>query len=280
MKITTLDFKSSKTNKKKITMLTAYDYSMATLFDRCGIDSILVGDSLGMVQLGYENTLPVTLDDIIYHTKSVRKGVKNALLVSDMPFMSYQTSVYDAVKNAGRIIQEGFAEAVKLEGGREVVEQIKAIISSQIPVMGHIGLTPQSVNILGGFKVQGKSYDVATKIIEDAKIIEQAGAFAVVLECIPYKLARLISDSISIPTIGIGSGKYCDGQILVYHDMLNITTDSQPKKFVKIFNDVGEAICKGVTAYINNVNEESFPEKENSFCIDEDIINNLKSSKE
>jgi len=220
-------FISAKKSGVKLTMLTAYDYSMAKIIDECDVNAILVGDSLGMVCLGYKDTLSVTMDDMLHHTKAVARGAKNALVVGDMPFMSYQTSIYDAVKNAGRFIQEARAQAVKLEGGALVCPQIEAIVNAQIPVMGHIGLTPQSVNMFGGFKVQGKNSEDAQKLIEDAKKIEAAGAFAVVLECIPSKLAAIISKEISIPTIGIGAGPGCDGQVLVYQDMLNMFSDFQ-----------------------------------------------------
>ena len=222
MKNTVSTFKMQKENKDKITMLTAYDYSTAKLIDEAGVNGILVGDSLGMVMLGYEDTLSVTMEDMIHHIKAVTRGAKNALVVGDMPFMSYQTSVYDAVKNAGRLVQEGHCQAVKLEGGESVCPQIKAIVEASIPVMAHIGLTPQSVNAFGGFKVQGKSEDAAKRILQEAKAVEKAGAFAVVLECIPDKLAKIITEEINIPTIGIGAGSDCDGQILVYQDMLGM----------------------------------------------------------
>ena len=225
-------------------MLTAYDYSMAKIIDESGVNGILVGDSLGMVCLGYKDTLSVTMDDMLHHTKAVVRGTKNALVVGDMPFMSYQTSIYDAVKNAGRFLQEAGAAAVKLEGGAVVCPQIKAIVDAQIPVIGHIGLTPQSVNIFGGFKVQGNNSIDAKKLIEDAKKIEAAGAFAIVLECIPAKLADLISNAVTIPTIGIGAGGGCDGQILVYQDMLNMFEDFKPK-FVKSFANVGDLMRSG-----------------------------------
>lgn len=255
-------------------MLTAYDYSMAKLIDSSGINGILVGDSLGMVCLGYENTLSVTMEDMLHHTKAVVRGTSNALVVGDMPFMSYQTSIYDAVYNAGRFIKEAGAHAVKLEGGATVAEEIKAIVKAQIPVMGHIGLTPQSVNMFGGFKVQGKNEKVAKKLIEDAKILEEAGAFSIVLECIPEKLSKIISESISIPTIGIGAGKYCDGQILVYQDMLSMFSDFKPK-FVKSFGNIGESIKDGVSQYIKEVKEAKFPEEKHAFKIDDDVINKL-----
>ncbi|MBY6759125.1 3-methyl-2-oxobutanoate hydroxymethyltransferase [Clostridium botulinum] len=274
MRNTVSTFQELKDRDEKITMLTAYDYSMAKLIDSSGINGILVGDSLGMVCLGYENTLSVTMEDMIHHTKAVVRGTSNALVVGDMPFMSYQTSIYDAVYNAGRFIKEAGAHAVKLEGGATVAEEIKAIVKAQIPVMGHIGLTPQSVNMFGGFKVQGKNEKVAKKLIEDAKILEEAGAFSIVLECIPEKLSKIISESISIPTIGIGAGKYCDGQILVYQDMLSMFSDFKPK-FVKSFGNIGESIKDGVSQYIKEVKESKFPEEKHAFKIDDDVINKL-----
>ncbi|MFV3011281.1 3-methyl-2-oxobutanoate hydroxymethyltransferase [Clostridium botulinum] len=274
MRNTVSTFQELKNKGEKITMLTAYDYSMAKLIDSSGINGILVGDSLGMVCLGYENTLSVTMEDMLHHTKAVVRGTSSALVVGDMPFMSYQTSIYDAVYNAGRFIKEAGAHAVKLEGGTTVAEEIKAIVKAQIPVMGHIGLTPQSVNMFGGFKVQGKNEKVAKKLIEDAKILEEAGAFAIVLECIPEKLSKIISESISIPTIGIGAGKYCDGQILVYQDMLSMFSDFKPK-FVKSFGSIGESIKDGVSQYIKEVKEAKFPEEKHAFKIDDDVINKL-----
>ena len=227
-----------------------------------------------MVCLGYKDTLSVTMDDMLHHTKAVARGTKNALVVGDMPFMSYQTSIYDAVKNAGRFIQEARAQAIKLEGGAVVCPQIKAIVHAQIPVMGHLGLTPQSVNMFGGFKVQGKNSTDAQKLIEDAKKIEAAGAFAIVLECIPSKLADIISRSISIPTIGIGAGGGCDGQILVYQDMLNMFSDFKPK-FVKNFANVGDLMRDGFRSYIKEVHEGTFPSDEHCFKIDDEILNKL-----
>lgn len=274
MKNTVTTFLERKNQGEKITMLTAYDYSTAKIIDESGINGILVGDSLGMVCLGYENTLSVTMEDMIHHTKAVTRGAKNSLVVADMPFMSYQTSIYDAVLNAGRLIKEGQAQAVKLEGGATVVEQIKAIVDAQIPVMGHLGLTPQSVNAFGGFKVQGKNVEAAEKLIEDALAIEKAGAFAIVLECIPEKLAALITEKLSIPTIGIGAGRYCDGQILVYADMLSMYSGFKPK-FVKQFANVGEAMTEGFKRYIEEVNNGSFPAKENTFAIDEEVLEKL-----
>ena len=274
MKNTVLTFKEAKKNKEKLTMLTAYDYSTAKLIDEAGINSILVGDSLGMVVLGYEDTLSVTMEDMIHHTAAVARGAKNALIVADMPFMSYQTSVYDAVVNAGRLMKEGRANAVKLEGGLEVVDQIKAIVDASIPVVAHLGLTPQSVNAFGGFKVQGKSQEAAQKLVEAAKAVEKAGAFAVVLECVPAKLAEYISSQISIPTIGIGAGAGCDGQVLVYQDMLGMFSNFVPK-FVKQFANIGDEMKKAFTKYREEVSDGVFPAEEHTFKINDEIIEKL-----
>ncbi|MBS7008992.1 3-methyl-2-oxobutanoate hydroxymethyltransferase [Anaerostipes sp.] len=274
MKNTVSTFQKMKDNKEKISMLTAYDYSTAKLFDEAGIHSILVGDSLGMVMLGYDTTIPVTVDDMIHHGAAVARGAKNALVVVDMPFMSYQASVYDAVVNAGRIMKETEATAVKLEGGREVCPQIEAIVRASIPVVAHIGLTPQSVNAFGGFKVQGKSEEAARKLMEDALAVEEAGAFAVVLECVPAKLAALISEKLSIPTIGIGAGAGCDGQVLVYQDMLNMYGDFVPK-FVKQFGNAGPVMKEAVKEYVKAVGEGTFPEEQHTFAISDDVIEKL-----
>ena len=274
MKNTVTTIRKQKSEHDKITMLTAYDYSMAKIIDSSGVNSILVGDSLGMVMLGYNDTLSVTMEDMIHHTKAVSRGTKDALVVADMPFMSYQTSVYDAVCNAGRLIKEGGAHAVKLEGGAAVVPQIKAIVESSIPVVAHIGLTPQSINALGGFKVQGKNQKDAQKLYDDAKAVEEAGAFCVVLECVPAALASFISSSLSIPTIGIGAGAGCDGQVLVYQDMLKIFSDFTPK-FVKCFADVGQSIRNAFSAYISEVKSGTFPSAEHCFDISEEIITKL-----
>lgn len=274
MKRTVATFIESKAANKKITMLTAYDYSMAKLADSCDIDGILVGDSLGMVCLGYKNTLSVTMEDMIHHTKAVSRGTRNALLVADMPFMSYHASLYDAIKNAGRLVQEGRAEAVKLEGGVGVVRQVRAIVKAQIPVMGHIGLTPQSVNMFGGFKVQGRELEAARKLIDDAKRLEDAGVFSITLECIPSALSQKITEAVSIPTIGIGAGSCCDGQVLVYHDMLGMFEDFSPK-FVKVFSNAGESVRQGIKKYADEVRNGTFPSAEHSFAIDSDIIEKL-----
>ena len=274
MKNTVLTFKELKEKQEKITMLTAYDYSTAKLIDESGVNSILVGDSLGMVCLGYEDTLSVTMEDMIHHTRAVTRGAKNALVVADMPFMSYQTSVYDAVVNAGRLIKEGRAQAVKLEGGKEVVEQIRAIVNASIPVVAHLGLTPQSINAFGGFKVQGKSEEAAQRLLEEARAVEEAGAFAVVLECVPAKLAEFISKEISIPTIGIGAGVGCDGQVLVYQDMLGMYSDFVPK-FAKQYAKVGEVMRKAFADYNKEVKDGVKKKKKHTFKIDEEVIEKL-----
>ena len=274
MKNTSVTFKESKKNGEKLTMLTAYDYTTAKLLDESGIDSILVGDSLGMVVLGYDDTLSVTMEDMIHHSAAVAKGAKNALIVTDMPFMSYQTSVYDAVVNAGRLVKEGGAQAVKLEGGIEFCEHIKAIVKASIPVCAHIGLTPQSINAFGGFKVQGKGKEEAQRLLDEARAVEEAGAFAVVLECVPAKLAKKISESISIPTIGIGAGAGCDGQVLVYQDMLAMYSDFKPK-FVKQYAQIGSVMKDAFRQYIDEVKSGVFPSEEHTFKIDDDIIENL-----
>lgn len=274
MKNTTSTVLLQKQNGENITMLTAYDYSTAKLIDESGVNCILVGDSLGMVMLGYDSTLPVTMEDMLHHTKAVARGAKNAMVIGDMPFMSYQTSVYDAVKNAGRFIQEGGAYAVKLEGGATVCDRIEAITKASIPVVAHIGLTPQSVNAFGGFKVQGKDEARARELIEDAKKVEAAGAFMLVLECVPARLAQIISKEVSIPTIGIGAGAGCDGQVLVYQDMLGMFSDLTPK-FVKKYADIGDIMKQAFSAYINDVKNGTFPEDKHSFKIDDDVINKL-----
>lgn len=274
MKNTSVTFKESKKNGEKLTMLTAYDYTTAKLLDESGVDSILVGDSLGMVMLGYDDTLSVTMEDMIHHSAAVARGAKNALVITDMPFMSYQTSVYDAVVNAGRLVKEGKAQAVKLEGGIEFCEHIKAIVKASIPVCAHIGLTPQSINAFGGFKVQGKGKEEAQRLLDEARAVEEAGAFAVVLECVPAKLAKKISESISIPTIGIGAGAGCDGQVLVYQDMLAMYSDFKPK-FVKQYAQVGSVMKNAFRQYIDEVKSGAFPSEEHTFKIDDDIIESL-----
>lgn len=274
MKNTVVTIREAKERGEKVTMLTAYDYSMAKLIDEAGINMILVGDSLGMVMLGYEDTLSVTMEDMIHHTSAVARGAKQALVVADMPFMSYQTSVYDAVVNAGRLMKEGRAQAVKLEGGREFADHIKAITAASIPVVAHLGLTPQSLNAFGGFKVQGKSEAAARKLLEDAQIVEEAGAVAVVLECVPAKLAKLVTEKLHVPTIGIGAGADCDGQVLVYQDMLSMFGDFKPK-FVKRFGEVGSVMKEAFQNYSDEVKAGIFPAPEHTFKIDDDVIEKL-----
>ncbi|MDE5936331.1 MAG: 3-methyl-2-oxobutanoate hydroxymethyltransferase [Ruminococcus sp.] len=263
-----------KQSGEKITMLTAYDYTTARIMDQCGVNSILVGDSLGMVMLGYENTLPVTMEDILHHTAAVSRGAENAFVIADMPFLSYQISVQEAVANAGRLIKEGGANAVKLEGGAEVCDRISAIVKASIPVVAHLGLTPQSVNVFGGFKIQGKSLENAKRLIDDALKIQEAGACAVVLEGIPAKLAEIITKKLIIPTIGIGAGDGCDGQVLVYQDMLGLTTGHTPK-FVKCFADAGKIMRQGIIDYINETKSGVFPSEEHTYSMDEDIISEI-----
>lgn len=274
MKNTVLTFAKAKEEGTKISMLTAYDYSTAKLIDESGVNSILVGDSLGNVMLGYEDTVSVTMDDMLHHTKAVSRGAKNALVVADMPFMSYQTSTYDAVVNAGRLIKEGRANAVKLEGGKEVCPQIKAIVDAGIPVCAHIGLTPQSINALGGNRVQGKTEAVAKKLLEDALCVQEAGAFAVVIEAVPEKLATLITNKLDIVTIGIGAGSGCDGQVLVYQDMLGMFSDFTPK-FVKKYANIGDIMREAFKKYDEEVKNKQFPLEEHTYKIEDNIIEKL-----
>ncbi len=255
-------------------MLTAYDFSTAKMMDDAGIDTILVGDSLGMVILGYEDTLQVTMEDMLHHTKAVTRGAKNAFVIGDMPFMSYHVTVEDAVRNAGRFIKEAGANAVKLEGGQEMLPQIKGILAAKIPVVGHLGLTPQSVNVFGGFKVQGKDTEQAKQLIEDALALEAAGVCAIVLECIPTKLAKIITDKLSIPTIGIGAGVVCDGQVLVINDIVGAYDQLSPK-FVKTYGDVGGEMKKAINTYIEEVKNQAFPEEKHGFKIDETLLDKL-----
>ena len=271
MKNTVSTLLKQKQSGDKITMLTAYDYTTAKIMDECGVNSILIGDSLGMVMLGYENTLPVTMEDMIHHTAAVSRGAVNTFVVADMPFMSYQVSVEQAVINAGRLIKEGGANAVKLEGGADVCDVIKAIVKASIPVVAHLGLTPQSVNAFGGFKVQGKSLEAARTLIADALKIQEAGACMVVLEGIPAKLADIITKKLTIPTIGIGAGNGCDGQVLVYQDMLGLTI-GHTAKFVKRFAEAGELMRKGIGDYIDETKSGVFPAEEHTYKNDDEVI--------
>jgi len=274
MRININQIKEMKQKGEKITMLTAYDYATAKIIDEAGIPLILVGDSLGMVVLGYESTIPVTMDDMLHHTKAVVRGTKQAMVIGDMPFMTYHISVDDALKNAARFIQEGGAQAVKLEGGVTVAEKVRRIVECGIPVMGHIGLTPQSIHQFGGFKVQGKTAEAAARMLEDAKTIEEAGAFAIVLETIPAPLATLITQKVSIPTIGIGAGIGCDGQVQVINDILGSFTDFVPKH-AKQYAKLTDIIRNAVTEYHNEVKADSFPTDEQSFSMDESILAEL-----
>lgn len=270
-KFTVMEFKNAKMDSRKISVLTAYDYSMAKLLDTAGIDCILVGDSLGMVMLGYENTLQVTMEDMLHHTKAVSRGTKNAFVISDMPFMSYHTDVWTAVRNAGRFIQEVGADCVKIEGGKAMIDTIKAIVRAQIPVMGHLGLTPQSIHMFGGFKVQGKSISQAEQILEDALLLQEAGVCAIVLECVPAELATFVSERLDIPTIGIGAGAGCDGQVLVIQDVLGMYEDISPK-FVKRFADLGTSIRGAVHDYMEFVEMGAFPEEKHGYAISPEIM--------
>jgi 3-methyl-2-oxobutanoate hydroxymethyltransferase len=267
-KVTTLTFRQKKERGEIITMLTAYDYPTALAMDKAGVDSILVGDSLGMVVLGYENTLPVTMEEMLHHCRAVSRGAKTALLIGDMPFMSYQVSVEEAVRNAGRFLAQGGMDAVKLEGGRERANAIRAIIGAGIPVMGHIGLTPQSVNQLGGFRVQGKTSSAAKRLVEDALLLEAAGCFSIVLESVPARLAELISKKISIPTIGIGAGVGCDGQVLVTHDLLGLFDRFTPK-FVKKYANFHSEMQRAFSDYIEDVETKRFPAQEHTVEMDD-----------
>lgn len=261
---TILDIAAMKQQEEKISVLTAYDYPFAKLMDQAGIDIILVGDSVGSVFSGYDNTLPVTMEEMIYHTRPVVRGSEQALIVTDMPFMSYQTDIRDARSNAGRLIKEGGAQAVKLEGGEHMAETIRALVEIDIPVCGHIGLTPQSIHRMGGFKVQGRQEEQARRILADAIAVEQAGAFAMVLEGIPSDLAREVTETVGIPTIGIGAGVDCDGQVLVIHDILGLCDKYSPK-FVKRYADISETVAQGIGEYIREVKNGEFPTKDHSF---------------
>lgn len=277
-KFTVANFQECKRTGKKITMLTAYDYPTAKIMDETGIDAILVGDSLGMVVLGYEDTTRVTMDDMIHHTKAVVRATTKAMVVADLPFLSYHKGIYESVSNAGRLVNEGGCKAVKLEGGEEVIEDVKAIIRAGIPVMGHLGYTPQSVNIFGGHKAQGKTFETAKRIYKDALSLQEAGAFAIVLECVPHKVAQFISSKLTIPTIGIGSGAMCDGQVLVVHDIVGMFREFTPKH-TKRYVDMGVALENSVKSYISDVTEGIFPTEKNSFTVEDEVIEALDKTK-
>lgn len=270
----TVDYFLSQKGVRRLSMLTAYDYHTACTIDEAGIDMILVGDSLGNVMLGYENTLAVTVDDMIHHGKAVCRGAKNAFVVIDMPFMSYQTSVYDAVKNAGRIMKETNCQAVKLEGGAAYANRISALVEAGIPVVAHIGLTPQSFNTLGGYKVQGKTAIAAQQLLDDARAVEAAGAFAITLECVPEALAQRVTDQSAALTIGIGAGKHCDGQVLVYQDMLGYTNGFTPK-FVKKYANLHDTMLEAFKQYKADCEAQTFPGIEHTFAISDDVLSKL-----
>jgi 3-methyl-2-oxobutanoate hydroxymethyltransferase len=274
MKNTVATFMQAKGKKEKLALLTAYDYSIAKLVDEAGINGIIVGDSLGMVSLGCKDTLSVTMEDIIHHARAAARGASNALVIADMPFMSFQTSVRDALVNAGRLMKETGIQAVKMEGGREICPQIRAVVEASIPVMAHVGLMPQSVRSYGGFKVQGKDEAGARKVLDAAKAVEEAGAFAVVLECIPAALAEVVTRSVSIPTIGIGAGNACDGQVLVYLDMLGMLSDFSPK-FVKHYAEIGEQMRAAFKQYMQEVRDGVFPAAEHTFTVADDVLKKL-----
>lgn len=273
-KFTITSFAEKKRLNEKISVLTAYDYPTAKLLDG-EVDVLLVGDSLGMVKLGLDDTLEVTVDDMVYHSRSVRRAAKKSFVVTDMPYLSYHISIEDSVRNAGRIIREGRANAVKLEGGRERIKVIESLIETQIPVMGHLGLTPQSVNITGGFRVQAKTSDSAERLLEDAKQLQNAGVFSIVLECIPEEIAKYITERLDIPTIGIGAGRYCDGQVLVVDDMLGITENISPR-FVKRYGNMAQDIRLIAREYNSDVKSGKFPEEAHTFKLDKNELEKIE----
>ncbi|MBC7223207.1 MAG: 3-methyl-2-oxobutanoate hydroxymethyltransferase [Anaerolineae bacterium] len=273
-KVTILDLQEKKQRGEPITMLTAYDYPTALLVDRAGIDIILVGDSLAMVVLGHENTVAVTMDEMLHHCKAVARGATYPLLVGDMPFLSYQVDRREAVRNAGRFLKEGGMDVVKLEGGQEMADTVKAIVDAGIPVMGHIGLTPQSISKLGGFRVQGKSVEAAKKLLADAVALEEAGAFAMILEAVPDRLAKLITERVTIPTIGIGAGPHCDGQVLVIHDLIGLFDRFTPK-FVKRYANIFPILTEALEQYRQEVLSGAFPGKEHSFSMSDEVYEAL-----
>lgn len=264
-RLTTSSLLKKKQKGEPIAMVTAYDYPSAILAEEAGADMILVGDSLGMVVLGYETTIPVTVDDMVHHTKAVTRGARNTFVVTDLPFISYHGDLHQTLQHAGRIMQEGLAHSVKLEGGREIVPVVEKLVTAGVPVMGHIGLTPQSVHQMGGYKIQGKTSAQAKKLIEDAKALEEAGVFAIVLECVPEALSYIISQEVNVPTIGIGAGRKCDGQVLVYHDIIQYFMGEEEKKFVKTYARIGEEICSALSRYVSDVKNRAFPEEKHTF---------------
>lgn len=273
-KVTVPEIISRKKDHKKISMITAYDFPSAVASDEAGVDMILVGDSLGMVVLGYENTLKVTMDEMIHHTRAVARGTERALLIGDMPYLSYHISVEEAVRNAGRFVQEGGAEGIKLEGGRKRLRMIRAILDAEIPVMGHIGLTPQSIHAMGGYKVQGRIFEKAERLIQEAKILEEEGVFSVVLEGMSDELAKIVTEEVRIPTIGIGAGKHCDGQVLVFHDLLGYTNKPLPK-FVRQYTDMHKEIREAIRQFISDIHEGRFPSETESYALPQNVASRL-----
>ena len=273
-RVTTVIIREKKARGEAVTMLTAYDAAFARLLDEAGVDMLLVGDSLGNTMLGYDSTLPVTMEDILHHTRAVCRASTRSLIVADMPFMSYQVSIGEALRNAGRLLKEGGAQAVKLEGGREIAPAIKAMTGAGIPVVGHLGLTPQSLHQLGGFRVQGKDAAAAQRLLDDARTLEAAGAFAVVLECVPALLAARISQTLSVPTIGIGAGSSCDGQVLVIHDVLGLVPGFKPR-FAKAYRTFHTEISAAVREYIEEVKTRQFPGPEHSFALSDEVLEKL-----
>jgi len=267
--------KKMKQEQIPLTMITAYDYPSARLAEEAGIDLILVGDSLGNVVLGYDTTIPVTIEDMVYHSRAVARGALNTFIVTDLPFMTYHGSMDETMRQVRRVMQEGHAHAVKLEGGAEIAPTVQSIVHAGVPVLGHIGLTPQSVNQIGGYRIQGKDEADASRLMADAKALEQAGAFAIVLELVTEEVAEAISKELTIPTIGIGAGRGCDGQVLVFHDVLKYTPEYREKKFVKTYADIGEQIRQGISAYVNDVKTRAFPGEQHVFAADEKVVQGL-----
>lgn len=278
--VTIQQFKKMKKDGTPIAFVTAYDYPSAQLAEEAGVDGILIGDSLGNVVLGYDSTLPVTLDDMIHHTKAVTRGAKIPFVITDMPFLTYHGSIDETMRNVGRVMREGLCKGVKMEGGAEIAATVEACVRAGVPVMGHIGLTPQSVHQLGGYRIQGKDSAGAQKLLEDALALEKAGAFAIVLELVTEEVARMITARLSIPTIGIGAGTGCDGQILVFHDILNYGADIRPKKFVKAYTDIGSSIRQGIRQYVDEVKTGQFPREEHSFKGNNEAVAYLYGNRE
>jgi 3-methyl-2-oxobutanoate hydroxymethyltransferase len=277
-KVTTRTLAKMKRTKEPIAMITAYDYPSAKIAEQAGADLILVGDSLGMVMLGYDSTIPVTLADMLHHTKAVTRATRRTMVITDLPFGVAHLSKDEVIKAAAKLMQKGGAYGVKMEGGSEILENVKALTAAGIPVMGHLGLTPQTVNQLGGYVIQGKNLEAAEQLVDEAKRLEEAGAFALVLECVPEELGQWITDQLSIPTIGIGAGRYCDGQVLVWHDVLALSGDWHPS-FVKVYQQVGQSMLKGVSDYVHDVKNRRFPEEKHATHMSEELTGQLYGNK-